>query len=41
MAIKFNVEEKERFSLVEFEIEGGVCTPDDLRSLAVPKVDLY
>jgi len=37
--IKFSTQEKENFTLVEFEIEGGVCTPDDLRELKSPKVD--
>jgi CRISPR-associated protein Csx3 len=26
------------FTLVEISIEGGVCTPDDLKSLSIPSV---
>jgi len=39
MAIQFKVEEKENFSLVEFEIEGGVCNPNDLKGLNMPAID--
>lgn len=28
------------FSLVQFEIPGGICTPADLTTMAVPPVDL-
>jgi CRISPR-associated protein Csx3 len=38
--IQFKTEQREGFVLVTFDIEGGVCSPDDLIGLEVPEVPL-
>ena len=38
MAINFKIEEKESFTLIEFELDGPI-SPEELKNLEVPKVD--
>lgn len=38
MAVRFTVTEKDEFSLVEFEIEGGVIEPKDLADVKLPQL---
>lgn len=39
MAIKFQIQEKETYTLVEFELNGPI-SPEELKNLEVPKVNL-
>ena len=39
MAIKFQIREKEIYTLVEFELNGPI-SPEELKNLEVPKVNL-
>ncbi|MCX8171580.1 MAG: CRISPR-associated ring nuclease Crn3/Csx3 [Candidatus Bathyarchaeota archaeon] len=36
--IKFNVAEKDEYAIVEFEIDSGVLTPEELRDIKPPKI---
>jgi len=38
--INLTAQEKNDFTIIEIEIEGGVCTPDDLKKLTFPQVNL-
>lgn len=38
-AILFKKIEKETYTLIEFQIQGGICTPDILTTLKPPEVD--
>lgn len=38
MAVTFKAVERERFTVVSFEIDDGVCTPADLRELTLPRI---
>ncbi|MBI5187356.1 MAG: CRISPR-associated protein Csx3 [Nitrospinae bacterium] len=37
--ITFNATTADTYTLIHFEIEGGVCSPGDLENLQPPKVD--
>jgi len=38
--VKFKTTSQQNYTLVEFEIEGGVIAPEELKQLTPPKVDL-
>jgi CRISPR-associated protein Csx3 len=37
--VKFVTTKKDIYTLIEFEIEGSVCSPDELKNYAPPEVD--
>ena len=39
MSVKFEVKERKDYTIMEFSIEGGVITPDELRELQIPQAN--